>query len=640
MRKSALRSILALVLLPALASVGFAGGSGEEAAGATTTAAAEMSDYSESPMLAALVASGALPPVDERLPAEPLVLEVVDRIGTYGGTFRGFQLGDADKWVLYKTGMYGGLISRSYRDLATITPNGMEGWGPGIAKSWEWDDDAAGLTVVLRAGVKWSDGEPLGVDDIMFMWNEVQTNEGFQPTVPSSYKVNGEPMEVIKIDDNTIRFEFAGPNPWFLNVLYGATRSEYSPLLAPMHYFKQFHPDYAEGKTWQDFQQQYGPVNVNIPTHTAFKLLKYNPAEEAIMERNPYYWKVDSAGNQLPYIDRMRFQMLADQEAAILKGIAGEVDLAERNFQVLENLPMLKASEADGNYQIRVGIGDNFTTGNEVWFNYDLKDENYSQLRELLRTVTFRNALSVALNRDAINDLLFLGLAKEANLGLSTASPYWDGEMATIAQINAEYDPDKARRLLGDLGLKDLNGDGMLQYADGRNVTFLLGAASEINAHVNFAEMVVADWKAVGIDARLHLQTRSLMFSGIRALQFHAVTFGTTDLLFPQFRLNEGPIMPGYQSPRFVEDPTEDLQQIWDLTDQIITTVDAGQVSELMKQHQRLRAENNLGIWGAHDVPLMVIVHNRLQNVPAADEIVIDNGDHIPLMPDQWFIQE
>ena len=98
--------------------------------------------------------------------------------------------------------------------------------------------------------------------------------------------------------------------------------------------------------------------------------------------------------------------------------------------------------------------------------------------------------------------------------------------------------------------------------------------------------------------------------------------------------------MPGYQSLRFVEDPPDDLQRIWDLTDEIITTVDADKVRELMKEHQRLRAENNLGIWAAHDVPLMVIVHNRLQNVPTADEIVIDNADHIPLMPDQWFIQE
>ena len=640
MQRTALTWILTLLLLPALAGAGFAGSTAEESTSATATEATEMGGYSESPMLAAMVASGDLPPVDERLPAEPLVQEVVDRIGTYGGTFRGFQLGDADKWVLYKTGLYGGLISRSYLDLGTITPNGLEGWGPGIAKSWEWDDDAAGITVVLREGVKWSDGEPLGVHDIMFMWNEVQTNEGFQPTVPSRYKVNGETMEVIQIDDNTIRFEFAGPNPWFLNVLYGATRSEYGALLAPSHYFKQFHPDHTNGKTWEDFQSEYGPVNTSIPTHTAYKLTKYNPAEEAVMERNPYYWKVDTAGNQLPYIDKMRFQILADQEAAILRGIAGEVDLAERNFQVLENLPMLKASEADGNYELRVGIGDNFTTGNEIWLNYDLKDEDYAQLRELLRTVEFRNALSVALNREAINDLLFLGLAKEANLGISTASPYWDGEMATIAQINAEYDPDKARQLLGELGLKDQNGDGMLQYEDGRNVTFLLGAASEITAHVNLAEMVVADWKAVGIDARLHLQTRSLMFSGIRDLQFHAVTFGTTDLLFPQFRLNEGPIMPGYQSPLFVEDPPDDLQRIWDLTDQIITTVDADKVSMLMKEHQRLRAENNLGIWAAHDVPLMVIVHNRLQNVPTAEEIVIDNADHIPLMPDQWFIQE
>ena len=197
------------------------------------------------------------------------------------------------------------------------------------------------------------------------------------------------------------------------------------------------------------------------------------------------------------------------------------------------------------------------------------------------------NALSVALNRKAINDLLFLGLAKEANLGLSTASPYWDGDMATIAQINAEYNPDKARRLLVELGLKDQNGDGMLQYADGSNVTFLLGAASEINAHVNLAEMVVADWKAVGIDARLHLQTRSLMFSGIRELQFHAVTFGSPPTCCSRSSVSTRgrSCIRLPESELIVQDPPDDLQRIWDLTDEIITTVDADTVGELRKEH-------------------------------------------------------
>ncbi len=639
---------LCVVLFVAFVGAGaFAGGQKEQlnkpgsAAGSTQPSVLPApGKYQEAPMLHEAVVAGKLPPVEQRLPQNPFVEKVVDKIGTYGGTFQGFQLGDADKWVLYKTALYGGLIGRTYRDMGGISKNGMEGWSPAIAENWKWDPNATGLSVYLRKGVKWSDGAPLTADDITWTWNKVQMNKNYQPTVPSQFVVKGQPMQVTKVDDFTVHFQFAGPYPWFLAALYSNSLAPYGALLAPKHYLEKFSPDNNPQATWRDFQKVYAPANPDLPTASPWILSKYDPATEAVLVRNPYYWAVDAKGNQLPYIDKMVFTMLGSQEAAVLRGMAGQVDLAERNFQVLQNLPILKQSEQKGNYKVALAVGDNFTNGNEIWFDYDLKDPKYTRLRELLRTPKFRNALSLALDRNAINKNIFLGLAKVANIGISTKSPYWDNEMAQIAQINAQYDPQKAKDLLQQLGLKDLDNDGILQYPNGDNVTIVLGAASEINAHVNFAQMVVDYWRKIGLDARLGVQTRQLLFNGVTNGTFHAVVWGTTSVIFPEFRTTEGPIDAAYQAgPDQVADPPQDLKQLWSLKDQILQATDPAQAQKLMAENQRLRASEGLGIWAANDVPLVIIVSNRLKNVPPADQISIDEQDHLPLMADQWYIQ-
>lgn len=607
--------------------------------GATMLSGAALA-FNQSPSLDKQVTDGALPPVDQRLPQSPFVEQVVDQVGVYGGNFRGFSLGDADKPNLYKTALYGGLISRSYREMGTISKNGMEGWGPAIAESWTWDDNATGLTLKLREGVKWSDGQPLTADDIVWTWNNVQMNKDYQPSVPAQFKVNGQPMEVAKVDDQTVHFKFAGPYPWFLAALYGASLAPYGQILAPKHYLESFTPEANPQSSWKDFQRVYAPANPDLPTASPWMLQKYDPATEAVLVRNPYYWAVDTAGNQLPYIDTMTFTMIGSQEAAVLRGMSGQIDLAERNFQVLQNLPLLKQSEQKGNYTIALTTGDNFTNGNEIWFDYDLKDKS-DPVRDLLRNPTFRNALSIGIDRNAINQSLYLGLAKPAGIGLSTKSPYWSDAMAQIAQINAEFDPEKAKGLLDGLGLKDTDGDGVRNFPNGGNVTVVLGAASEINAHVNFAEMVVDYWTKLGIDARVGVQTRQALFTGITDASFHAVVWGTTSVVYPEFRTTEGVINTAYQAgPDQVKDPPEDLKQLWDIRDQILLSTDPARTQELMEEGQKLRATNSLGIFSANDVPLIIIVSNRLKNVPKAADVVIDEMDHLTLMPDQWFIQQ
>jgi peptide/nickel transport system substrate-binding protein len=596
--------------------------------------------FTQAPSLNDQVAAGTLPPVDKRLPEKPFVQKVVGKIGVYGGNFRGFALGDADKWSLYKTGLSGGLVARGFREMKTISKNGMDGWSPAIAETWTWDDGATGLTIHLRKGVKWSDGAPLTADDIVWTWNNVQMNKGYQPSVPAQFVVAGKPMEVTKVDDVTVHFKFAGPYPWFLAALYSGSLQPFGQILAPKHYLEKFSPESNPQSTWKDFQKVYTLANPDLPTASPWMLKKYDSATEAVLVRNPYYWAVDAEGHQLPYIDTMTFAMLGSQEAAVLRGMSGQIDLGERNFQVLQNLPLLKKSEDKGAYKIALTTGDNFTNGNEIWFNYALADRA-SPLRDLLRTATFRNALSLAIDRNAINQSLYLGLAKPAAIGLSTKSPYWSEEMAKIAKINAQFDVKKAGALLDQLGLKDTNGDGIREYPDGKgNVTVVLGAASEINAHVNFAEMVVNYWRKVGLDARVGVQTRQALFTGVTDASFNAVVWGTTSVVYPEFRTTEGVITASYQvGPSQVKDPPEDLKQLWDLAGQIMVSTDSKKTQALVEQSQRLRAEKTLGVFSANDVPLVIIVSNRLKNVPAATDVVIDDQDHLPLMPDQWYLQ-
>lgn len=586
--------------------------------------------YNEAPRFAEMVEAGALPPVEERLPTEPAVVEVVNEIGQYGGTYRGIQLGDGDRWVISKTGLYAGFVKRTYRDMHNIDSTGMTGYSPGMAKSWEWADDATSLTIYLREGLRWSDGEPFTADDIMFWWYDIEGNPEYQPRPALQFQVDGVPMEVTKLDEYSVRFDFHGPNPWifdrFVNGGY-----------APKHYLSQYHPGHNPDATWDQFTSVNQIINVDRPTMAPFKLVRYNPAEEAVLERNPYYWSVDEAGNQLPYLDGMRFTIMGSQEAAILRGLAGDIDVAERQFQSLPNLPMLQANQELGDYTVNLWRGSNFTAGTEVWFNYDFVNKE-DPIRELLRTPEFRNALSIGADRRTINRALYLGMARPANLGIGSSSPFWDDEMAEISMINAEFDPEKAGALLAGLGLEDRNGDGWLQHPDGQRVTFILGAASEIDAHVSLAELLVDDWRRIGIYANLDVQTRPRMFTRMAEGDFHAVTFGTQGVNFPPFFQGEGTFMPGYQGKDRVTDPPEDLVALYAIAEAFLKETDPEKALALMKEHQRLRAENNLGMWTASDVPIIGYVNNRMGNVPVED-ILIDSENHLVLMPEQWYIK-
>ncbi len=306
--------------------------------------------YNEAPMLTQKVSAGELPPVEERLPEEPAVVEPEEIVGDYGGTLTHAGVNPRGSLVNYMTG-YEPLV-RWARDGKTIIP--------GVAKDYEISDGGRTYTMYLREGMKWSDGEPFTTEDLMFWWDDVINNENLYPSIPFYYKTGGEPMEVTAIDDYTIRFEFTEPAGLFLEQM--AFRHQY---WWPKHFMKQFHADYADADalkaemdergfdTWHNMFLSIGENNAfepGLPTLKAWYVTEYG-TNKISLERNPYYYKVDTKGNQLPYIDNRFHPLYEDHEIITLKAISGEIDWQAWGLR-FRDYPLLKENEEKGDYRV------------------------------------------------------------------------------------------------------------------------------------------------------------------------------------------------------------------------------------------------------------------------------------------------
>ena len=240
--------------------------------------------YNEAPALAEKVAAGELPPVDERLPDEPLVIEPVEEIGQYGGTWRSVDNGEGNGWTQMSTSVEPFL--KWNRD--------VNGFRPNIVTSWEWNDDATELTVHFRQGIKWSDGDPMTVDDYLFWWNDMVLDEDVPVNAPFGTTVRGELMSVEKVDDYTLHFSFPYSNPLFLE--YKSRGAYHSSLhMVPEHYMRQFHPKYSDAEDATELVNHYGWTSrlhhPGMPTIYAWMVADYVEGQRLVLERNPYYWK-------------------------------------------------------------------------------------------------------------------------------------------------------------------------------------------------------------------------------------------------------------------------------------------------------------------------------------------------------------
>ena len=591
---------------------------------ADTTAAGPASQYNEAPMLAEMVANGELPPVDERLPSNPLVIEPWDEIGHYGGTWRRIAVGPGDVGIYPYRLMYPQLIRYNI--------NGTE-YIPNLAESWEVSDDATTYTFHLREGTKWSDGEPFTSADLMFWYEDRLGDEDLTPSFPTWLSVGGEPVVMDAPDEFTIRFTFPAPHGLFLTFLAGANGA--SMTWHPKHYLSQFHRNYVDEaelttmaqeedfEFWhQLFSNRATPnLNTDMPVLFAWHYTKITPEVPIVMERNPYYWKVDTAGNQLPYIDKVSSDIVEDSEVLNLRAVAGDIDMQNRHI-LMENFSLFKENEERGNYEIVLWTYGN-TSDAVMSFNLCHPDP---VLREIFNDKRFRFAMSYAMNRDEVVEAVYLGQGEPGQPSPLSTSSFYDESQAKNA---IEYNPDLANSLLDEMGLTEMDADGIRLRPDGEPLIIIFSYAPVFGAWNSIAELMQKYLAAVGVQLNLKEEARPLWSQRVQASE-HDMTVWTgasefNPLIDPRHFL---PFAQGsshhaacyalwYQSGGANgEEPTGDLRTVIDLYEAIKATADMDEHHRLFQQILDINKENLWTFSMAVSLPSPVIVSKNMGNVP------------------------
>ena len=590
--------------------------------------------YSEAPTLTDMVEAGDLPAVEERLPENPLILPVVEEIGQYGGTLRRAFLGPADD-NNYVRVVYDALV-RFSSDGSEVIPH--------IASGWESNEDFSVWTVNLRPGTKWSDGEPFTADDILFWYNDILLNEDLTPSVPVwMQNADDSVAQVEKQDDFTVQWTYNEPNTAFLLELAnkdGADHSIGNLAFAPAHYMEQFHPSYADEaeleaaiseagfETWVELfaNKVFAVYNPERPTTAAWVPDNSSVSDEVFtLKRNPYYIGVDPAGNQLPYIDEVRFTFFADQEALNLAAIAGEFDFQARHIG-MANYPVFIENQEAGGY--RVITWPTFG-GSDAVIMFNQTYENNPAIGELMRIKDFRIALSHAIDREEIKELAFLGLG-EARQGVPAPNhPYYPGDEWAFKYT--EYDPDLANELLDAIGLTELDADGFRLLPNGEPLDIEIGVVPQFTNWVDVGQLVVERWADVGIKAHVEVRERALHFQMRPANELMVEIWNEDTTGFP---FSGQPKMDPRSDPALTfapqvrtwyltggeegVEPAPEIAQVVDIIDEAKISGRERQI-ELAQELFRIWADNAWEVGTVGLTPMIqgvVVVNQNLRNVP------------------------
>ncbi|NPV81108.1 MAG: ABC transporter substrate-binding protein [Firmicutes bacterium] len=617
--------------------------------GVTSLSFAASKVYQEAPMLTELVKQGKLPSVEKRLPDDPMVVTPVNEIGQYGGTWRRAALSPVDTMLHVRLG-YEPLI-RWDRDGKRLIPN--------VATSWDISDGGKTFTLHLRKGIKWSDGEPMTADDIAFWYEDVICNKELTPVYPDWLLVDGKPARFEKVDAYTIRFSFAKPHSMFLEYLASPDAGP-SVFNYPKHYLKQFHPKYAQkaqldakvksakfDNWYQLFADRAQPfTNPELPSIRPW-ILKSNPtATRLIAERNPYYWKVDTKGNQLPYIDRIAWDVVQDVQMITMKAVSGEIDMQARNLS-FSDYPLLMENRDKGGYEVylwNAGQG-----ASAIFPNQNFQGDQV--IRGLIRNVKFRKALSMAINRDEVNELNYLGQATPAY----TAFPYDSLQNDPGIRKLFEYNPKEANKLLDELGLNKRDKDGYRLRPDGKPLTLTIMTNLGYSIHADVMQAIQRYWSAVGIRTVLDTVSGALWWERIDANNYqfagYTMEFGT-DYYVPSYSLislvpKQGRV---YWAPLYGrwyitggkegEKPTGAVLQIIEDYRKLLVSASEKERDKLTEDIFRLWAENLYGIpvLGGYNMP--VVVKKNFENVPRKGNLAYAYSSPGYLMPEQFFIKQ
>jgi len=604
----------------------------------------------EAPNLTEQVKNGLLPAVELRLPENPLRVSLDQdglSVGQYGGNLRMLMSRSKDVRLMVVYG-YARLIG--YDKKLKLKSD--------IAESIDVKEGRI-FTIRLRKGHRWSDGQPFTSEDFRYYWQDVALNKKLSPLGPSKVmRVDGELPKFEVIDDLTVRYQWSRPNPFFLSALAGA-----APLFIyrPAHYLKQFHQRYQNAeklaamvkkqrrRNWVALHyskdRQYANDNPDLPSLQPWVNTTRPPSERFQFKRNPYYYRIDQQGRQLPYIDQVTIT-IASPKLIPAKVGSGDADLQARSL-LFKNYTFLKRGEKRNNYTVRRWIN---AKGSQIalYPNLNVKDLRW---RKLLRQADFRRALSLGINRREINQVVFFGLAAEGSNTVLPESPLYKKE---YTEKYARFDIRDANRLLDGLDLNNRTADGYRKMADGRPLQIIVETPGEDSEQADVLELISDSWKKIGIKMFIkptrRETLRSRVLSGLTVMSiFYGLDNGvpTADFapreLVPTDETNlQWPRWGAYVSSNGkggdVPD-TPDILRMLELYNQWSGSVSSAQRKRIWQDMLSIYSEQVYSIGLVAGVPQPVAVNNNLMNVPLEGIYNWDPGAHFGIYkPDTfWF---
>ncbi len=586
----------------------------------------------EAPQLAAMVKDGKLPPLAERIPPKPMVVKPFEKIGSYGGSLRRGLRGSSDhNGILRMVGNQG--LVRWNMDFTEVLPN--------LAEKWEVSADATEFTFHLLQGVKWSDGNPFTADDVVFAIEDCVKNKELYSATPAQLSVAGKAVEVTKVNDYTVKFKFAGPNALYLENL--ATPLGQHPTLFAKHYCSKFLPKYnpkladdvkaAGVNSWPElFRAKCGDIeipsrwgNVEKPTLDPWvvKEAYSGGATRVLMTRNPYFWQVDTEGNQLPYIDEINFGISQDVESLMLNVISGKIDIQERHVSVLANKPTLSENMKKGDYRL-LTLVPSAAQQCQIYLNMTHKDP---AMRKMFADKSFRQALSLGMNRQEIIDIVYFGQSEPYQTGPRPGHP-WHHQK--LGKQFTEFDAAKANELLDKAGYSKKNANGIRLRPDGQPVFFAIDVIPTLYPDlVDVLELVKTQWAGIGVDIKVNTIERALYYTRGDDNAHDAAVWpgpgGLDPMLDPRDFFAFHPQGSRYAIPWTLwytsngtkgEEPPESQKKRFKLFDEARSTADLQKRGAIMKQLFDITAEEFETIGVCLAVGGFGVIRNNLRNVP------------------------
>ncbi|OLP62213.1 alpha-galactoside-binding protein [Xaviernesmea oryzae] len=597
------------------------------------------------------VKTGKLPPVAERLPEEPMVFKtgnMPDGIGVYGDTMRHVIGGRPEGWN-YSAGQtqgWGGIDIAMSECLTRTAPlyqveaKDMEPL-PNLAKSWTWSKDGHKLTMNLVKGAKWSDGVPFTAEDVMFYWDDNVIDPNVTPLNGATRETFGEGTELKKVDDYTVEWTFKDAFP--KQYLYAMAYGTFCP--GPAHVLKPQHPKYSKN-TYDQYRNAFPPEYMNMPVMGAWVPVEYRPDDIIVLRRNPYYWKVDEKGHQLPYIDELHYKLStwADRD---VQAIAGSGDFS--NLEQPENFVESLKRAASETAPARLAFGPRIV-GYNLRMNFSANgwgdpDARMQAVRELNRNEDFRKAITMALDRKKLGESLVKGpFTAIYPGGISSGSSYYDRQ----STVYYPFDLEGAKALLAKAGLKDTDGDGIVNYPktimNGADVEIVLLFTSDYTTDKSLAEGIVGQMEKLGIRVVLNaldgVKRDATQAGGRFDWMIRRNDQELTAVVQNTFQL--APTGP-QTSPhhRAGKDGKVDImpyeKEMVDTVNAFIRSSDNDERAKLMKQYQKL-ATSHVDTVGLTEYPGALIINKRFSNVPPGAPIFMFNWAEDTVLRERLFV--